>query len=156
MNDSFETQRIPARQYILIALFALAIALMSAFVGCSQATSGGSSGSSAAAISVNLKADATDYDAGILYDGDISLNEGASVYDALIESGLDLDVGSMSGSVYIDGISGIVASKVSPISGWLYTVNGKMPSVAADAYTLEDGDEVVWTFYKDALSKAED
>lgn len=151
MNDRIETQKAFTKQIVLIAAIVLAMTVMGAFVGCGQ---GGSSASDTATMTVNMIVDATDNDAGILCDGDITLKEEASVYDALIESGLELDVSSMSGSVYIDGIGGVVASKVSPTSGWLYEVNGNSPSVGADSYVLQDGDKIVWTFYKDAMSKA--
>ena len=156
MKGHFETKKVLAKPVALFAVVVLAIALMAAFVGCSQGGSGASGASDGATMTVNLKVDATDNDSGIICDGDITLKEGASVYDALLESGVELDVGSMSGSVYIDGIGGVVASKISPTSGWLYEVNGEIPSVGADACGLKEGDKVVWTFYKDALSKAQE
>ena len=153
MKSLLETKKTSVKPGALIAVIVLAIALMGAFVGCSQGASSTSAASSEGTISVNLKVDATDYDAGILYDGDITIEEGKTIYDALIASELDLDVGSMSGSVYIDGIGGIVASKVAPTSGWLFTVNGETSNVGVDSYTLKDGDKIVFTFYKDAMSQ---
>ena len=34
-------------------------------------------------------------------------------------------------------------------SGWMYTVNGKHPSVALNAYTLKNGDSVIWHYIND-------
>lgn len=34
-------------------------------------------------------------------------------------------------------------------SGWMYTVNGKHPGVGLTAYTLEDGDDIVWHYTDD-------
>lgn len=152
MKSLFETKKASVRLGALVAVALLAIALMGAFVGCSQGASSTSAASSEGTISVNLKVDATDYGSGILYDDDIAIEEGKTIYDALLASGLDLDVGSMSGTVYIDGIGGIVASKVASTSGWLFTVNGETSNVGVDAYTLKDGDKIVFTFYKDAMS----
>ena len=36
-----------------------------------------------------------------------------------------------------------------PRSGWMYTVNGKHPSVALNAYTLKNGDSVIWHYIND-------
>ena len=36
-----------------------------------------------------------------------------------------------------------------PRSGWMYTVNGKHPSVALNAYMLKSGDRVIWHYIND-------
>ena len=36
-----------------------------------------------------------------------------------------------------------------PLSGWMYTVNGKHPNVGLRAYTLQDGDSIVWHYTDD-------
>ncbi len=77
------------------------------------------------------------------------MEKGTTVYQALIDTGLDLTVTSSSGSTYIDGINGVVASETGANAGWLFTVNGETPSVGADALEIADGDNIVWTFYKD-------
>ena len=96
-----------------------------------------------------LKVDATDADKGMLYDGGGTVEKGVTVYEALVDTGLDLNVNSSSGTVYVDGINGVVASQTGPNAGWLFTVNGETPSVGADALQISDGDEIVWKFYKD-------
>ena len=44
---------------------------------------------------------------------------------------------------YVDEVAG---EKASGASGWLYSVNGTMPSVGAGAYVLKEGDAVRWYF----------
>jgi len=162
---------------ILVAAFALA--LMFAMAGCGQqASSSAASGSSASAASAAsastsaaassaasfasassaassdevtfvLKVDATDADKGMLYDGGGTVSKGVTVYQALIDTGLDLKVSSSSGTAYVDGINGVVASETGPNAGWLFTVNGQTPSVGADAVVINDGDEIIWKFTSD-------
>ena len=104
-------------------------------------------------VTFTMKIDASDADKGLLYDSAVSAKKGATVYDALIDTGLDLSVVSSSGSTYVDGIEGVVASEVGPNAGWMFTVNGEMPSVGADKVEIADGDSIEWKYYKDA-SKA--
>ena len=162
---------------ILVAAFAFA--LMFAMAGCGQqASSSAASGSSASAASAAsastsaaassaassasassaassdevtfvLKVDATDADKGMLYDGGGTVSKGVTVYQALIDTGLDLKVSSSSGTAYVDGINGVVASETGPNAGWLFTVNGQTPSVGADAVVINDGDEIIWKFTSD-------
>ncbi len=48
-----------------------------------------------------------------------------------------------------DGIGGVVASETGSNAGWMFTVNGEMPSVGADGVQIADGDAIEWKFYKD-------
>ena len=96
-----------------------------------------------------LKVDATDADKGMLYDGGGTVSKGLTVYEALVDTGLDLKVSSSSGTAYVDGINGVVASETGPNAGWLFTVNGQTPSVGADAVVINDGDEIIWKFTSD-------
>ena len=96
-----------------------------------------------------LKVDATDADKGMLYDGGGTVEKGVTVYEALADTGLDLKVNNSSGTVYVDGISDVVASETGANAGWLFTVNGETPSVGADGVQIADGDEIVWKFYTD-------
>ena len=49
---------------------------------------------------------------------------------------------------YFDGIGGYT-EKDGPCAGWLFTVNGEMPSVSCDRYALSDHDTVEWVFRPD-------
>ncbi len=100
-------------------------------------------------VSYTITIDASDADKGVLYEASSTAKKGATVYDALVDTGLDLTVASSSGSTYVDGIDGVVASEVGPNAGWMFTVNGEMPSVGADALEIADGDQIEWTFTAD-------
>ena len=156
------------RQSKLLSIFvaACAFALALALAGCGGQASGSAASASASAsaasaeasasaasdanaVAFTMKIDATDADKGMLYDSAGTVQAGGTVYDALLDTGIDLDVSASSGSTYVDGIGGVVASKISPMAGWLFTVNGETPSVGADGVQIADGDEIVWTFYSD-------
>ena len=151
-----------------IIVAACAFALMFALAGCGQQASSSAAASSASAsasaasasatsasaaaadeVAFTMKIDASDADKGVLYEASSTAKKGATVYEALIDTGLDLTVTTSSGTTYVDGIEGVVASEVGPTAGWLFTVNGESPNVGADAYQIADGDEVVWTFTSD-------
>ena len=121
----------------------------------STAASSASASSAAAADAVTfvLKVDATDAGKGMLYDGGGTVEKGVTVYEALVDTGLDLSVMSSSGSTYVDGIGGVVASETGSNAGWPFTVNGESPNVGADGVTIADGDEIVWTFTSDYTKK---
>lgn len=154
-----------------IAAMAMVAAMAVAFTGCGQqqssapANTSASSAPAAAAtdtsaaaapaaskVHYTMKVDAADVDKGVLFEGDATVDQGLSAYDALVDSGLDLVVNATSGTAYVDGIASVVASEVGQNAGWLYSVNGEMPSVGASEYIIKDGDVIVWTFYKDAMA----
>ena len=49
-------------------------------------------------------------------------------------------------SVYIEGIGNIYEFDCSPQSGWMYSVNGIYPGLGCSAYTLADGDVIVFHY----------
>ena len=159
-----------------IIVVAFALALMFALAGCGQQASSSSAAASSKSASASaastsaastsatsasatepaadevaftMTIDASDADKGVLYEANSTAKKGATVYDALIDTGLDLTITSSSGSTYVDGIEGVVASEVGPNAGWMFTVNGEMPSVGADALEITDGDQIEWTFTSD-------
>ncbi|OHA21827.1 MAG: hypothetical protein A2849_02755 [Candidatus Taylorbacteria bacterium RIFCSPHIGHO2_01_FULL_51_15] len=81
---------------------------------------------------------------GPLCDADI---EGSTALDALKAAagacGISFHVQQSALGEYVDEISG---EKASGSTGWLYSVNGRMPSVGAGAYALTEGDTVRWYF----------
>ena len=95
-----------------------------------------------------MKIDASAVDKGTLYDGGGVVEEGVTVYEALVDTGLDLTVNTSSGTVYVDGIGDVIGSQMSSTSGWTYTVNGEMVSDSADQHKIADGDVIEWTFVK--------
>ena len=49
-------------------------------------------------------------------------------------------------SVYIEGIGNIYEFDCGPQSGWMYSVNGTYPGLGCSAYTLADGDVIVFNY----------
>ena len=49
-------------------------------------------------------------------------------------------------SVYIEGIGNIYEFDCGPQSGWMYSVNGIYPGLGCSAYTLADGDVIVFQY----------
>ena len=116
----------------------------------SASAASASSAASAAAdqVSYTLVIDATEADQGILFDEVGTTAKGTTVYQALVNTELPLEVDSSS---YVSGIGNAIANDGK--AGWMFTVNGEMPSVGADKVEIADGDSIEWKYYKDA-SKA--
>lgn len=131
---------------------ALVVAMMLAFslmiAGCGQQESGDAAADSGEGVSYTLIVDATEADEGILYDQEATVAAGTTVYQALAETGLSLEVDSMSGMTYVYGIGDVVADDGS--AAWMFTVNGEAAPVGADQTEIADGDVVEWKYYKDA------
>ena len=49
-------------------------------------------------------------------------------------------------SVYIEGIGNLYEYDCGPQSGWMYSVNGVFPGLGCSAYTLADGDVIVFRY----------
>lgn len=52
-------------------------------------------------------------------------------------------------SVYIEGIGNLYEFDCGPQSGWMYSVNGVYPELGCSAYTLADGDVIVFSYTLD-------
>lgn len=84
---------------------------------------------------------------GLIYDGDVDLEENASVIDALNATKLVVATQESEYGTYVTSISSLAQGDCGSSSGWTFTVNGEFPTVSADEVTLMDGDEVDWTMY---------
>ncbi len=87
----------------------------------------------------------------ILADTELTLPEGSTVYDFLIyaakQNGIQLENDSVSASsAYITGIQYLYQFDFGPLSGWMFTVNGKIADVGCGEYTVSDGDEIKWLY----------
>lgn len=51
---------------------------------------------------------------------------------------------------YIHGIGGLSEFDGGQTSGWVYRVNGEVPSAASNQYKLKPGDRVEWIYSLDA------
>ena len=74
--------------------------------------------------------------------GTVTLNQGASVYDALCATGAS--VGGSSG--YVSSIGGLAEFACGPGSGWLYFVNGSSPGYGCGSYILSGGENITWIY----------
>ncbi|WP_025689636.1 DUF4430 domain-containing protein, partial [Paenibacillus zanthoxyli] len=84
----------------------------------------------------------------ILPSTSVPLNAGDTPYSLLVRTLGSGKVGlqTTSGGVYVYAIDGLAEYDGGPESGWKYFVNGNEPSVGADKYVLQDGDEVLWKY----------
>mgnify|MGYP001320255620 CR=1 FL=1 len=74
----------------------------------------------------------------------VSLSQGASAYDALLATGASVSPKAYpGGGTWVMAINGLGQDDS---HGWTYSVNGSMPNVMSDLYTVHDGDTVVWTY----------
>lgn len=96
-----------------------------------------------AALSINADlVNAVSKNGVILGGKKVKIKKGASVYDALVATGVTF--GGSSG--YVSSINSLGENDCGPGSGWMYCVNGKYTSKASNQYTLQDGDAVTWNY----------
>lgn len=78
------------------------------------------------------------------------IEAGETVYDILTEAsrrhGLHVDASGIGESAYIRGIGHLYEQDFGELSGWTYYVNGISPAKGCGAYTLSDGDEIVFDY----------
>ena len=77
---------------------------------------------------------------------------GESVFDVLLRAtrgnGIHMEFreDSMYSGKYIEGINYLYEFDGGPLSGWMYRVNGQFPNYGCAAYTVEEGDAIVWMY----------
>ena len=78
------------------------------------------------------------------------IEAGETVYDILVEAArkhsLHLDATGVGDAMYVRGIGHLYEMEHGDLSGWNYKVNGNIPSMGCAAYTLSDGDVIVWEY----------
>lgn len=78
------------------------------------------------------------------------LYAGDTVYDVLLratqKNRLPLSRKGSGSMVYVQGIGTLFELDLGDLSGWMYYVNGVLPSVSAGAYPLRSGDTVEWMY----------
>jgi hypothetical protein len=77
---------------------------------------------------------------------DLSVDQGSTPYDALLATGANVNARDTQYGIYVAAINGLAEKEHGNNSGWVYSVNGTEPNVAASEYSLSDGDVVVWTY----------
>lgn len=73
----------------------------------------------------------------------VDVAEGATVYDALAASGIDIVASDSDYGMYVDSIAGLAGDSS---HAWVFTVNGQQVMEACDACVLADGDTVEWSY----------
>ena len=82
----------------------------------------------------------------------VSFAEGDTVFEVLkkVCEAADLQIEysytPMYESYYIEGINHLYEFDCGPESGWMYKVNEWFPNYGCSAYTLKDGDDIVWCY----------
>lgn len=94
----------------------------------------------------DAKGPETGYGGWLLGATTVELSPGASVYDALMQTGLTVGASSSSMGMYVYSIGGISEKDYGGKSGWMYSVNGSYPGKSCSAYTLSDGDVIQWRY----------
>ena len=124
--------------------------------GGSSSATGAQSGSSSvqsttqdAKVRVTVTIDAR-ADGGSSSSYTVSLDSGATAYDALVATGAGINARSTAMGVYVAAINGYAEKDQGGESGWKYAVNGTYPNYSAGSYTLSDGDAVTWVYVTSA------
>ena len=77
-------------------------------------------------------------------------NEGFTVYDVLAAvtamHNPVIPIVANSDRSYVSSINNLSEKNVGPTSGWTYRVNGVLPMMAANQYTVKDGDVIRWIY----------
>ena len=148
------------------AVFALALCLAIAplaLAGCSsgdnesdgnaataesvqQGSSNDSSSAQESSISVHVIVDSSAADGSVTFDGAVEVHEGATVLDALKETGLALDVQDSQYGAFVNAIGDLAAGEYGSASGWIFTVNDESIAESADSYTVSADDTVTWSY----------
>ena len=89
----------------------------------------------------------------ILDTTEFDLEEGETAYDILLEAAkrysISIEHEGSSDIVYISGINYLYENDYGDLSGWVYKVNGELPSVGCAGYVLHPGDKIEWCYTLD-------
>lgn len=86
----------------------------------------------------------------ILSNKKMTVSKGDTVYDVLkeacSENGIRLTASNSTFGIYVSGINNIDEKDCGKNSGWTYWVNGNMPMVTCGKYTVNNGDEIKFSY----------
>lgn len=88
----------------------------------------------------------------ILVTSNVEFEEGETVFDVLKRvceyAGIQLEYSwtPMYDNYYVEGINHLYEFDCGNESGWMYKVNGWFPNYGGSAYSLKDGDSIVWCY----------
>ena len=79
---------------------------------------------------------------------EIQLAEESSAYDATKLFADELGYAIVCTDGYVTSIGGLGEKALTASSGWAYTVNDEWPTESAEKHIVQDGDVIIWTFYR--------
>lgn len=82
----------------------------------------------------------------IFSDGNVQFSEGESVMTVLKRALKSQKIACSVPNGYVRSIAGLSEKDCGETSGWLYRVNGKLPTVSCKYYTLQAGDRVEFIY----------
>lgn len=86
----------------------------------------------------------------VLEKTELPIDADDTVYDVLSqvcrEKDIHFEITGTKETLYVEGISNLYEKDYGDLSGWMYFVNGKSPSVGCGKYKLSDKDEIVWCY----------
>lgn len=86
----------------------------------------------------------------ILSNKKMTVSKDDTVYDVLkeacSENGIRLTASNSTFGIYVSGINNIDEKDCGKNSGWTYWVNGNMPMVTCGKYTVNNGDEIKFSY----------
>lgn len=91
-------------------------------------------------------------DGTILPSTKVTFTEGETVFDVLrrvcdaAQLQIEYSYTPLYESYYIEGINHLHEFDCGPESGWMFKVNEWFPNYGCSAYTLKDGDDIVWCY----------
>ena len=91
-------------------------------------------------------------DGTILPSTKVTFTEGETVFDVLrrvcdaAQLQIEYSYTPLYESYYVEGINHLYEFDCGPESGWMYKVNEWFPNYGCSAYTLKDGDDIVWCY----------
>ena len=91
-------------------------------------------------------------DGTILPSTKVSFTEGETVFDVLkrvcdaAHLQIEYSYTPLYESYYVEGINHLYEFDCGPESGWMFKVNEWFPNYGCSAYTLKDGDDIVWCY----------
>lgn len=167
--EGHSSQTLSKRAMQLIAVLSISFMLAFMLGGCSEAAThdepAASSGAGEAvasasedtitvSLSISCK-DAVDAgnetalavsEDGVIFEGELELEEGSTLEDALDAAGVDITVVEGTYGKYISAINGLAEKSVGDTSGWTYLVNDEWAEESYDKQVLKDGDTVQFSF----------
>jgi hypothetical protein len=88
---------------------------------------------------------------------EFEIEQGETVYSVLARaSRLKKIPFEHNSNYYVSGIDNLYEYQFGELSGWMYKVNGVLPSVGCNEYVLSDGDEIQWLYTCDIGNDLDD